>query len=132
VLADGSQIDHVITNLLVNAIKFSPPDSAISITLHPEDTVMRACVEDEGPGIPKDERERIFDKFYSVAAGKTSGGAGLGLYICRELVHKHGGRIWVEERPGSGSRFCFTLPLVGDENTQEEGPEWGKPVPKSS
>lgn len=119
VLADSSQIDQVISNLLVNAIKFAPVGSTISVTLHPADRTMQVWVEDEGPGVPPEERERIFDKFHSIAAAQTSGGAGLGLYICREVVQKHGGRIWVEDRPGGGCRFCFTLPLADEEDDAE-------------
>ncbi len=120
VLADSSQIDHVITNLLVNAIKFAPPDSTIDVTLQLVGEVMQVYVEDKGPGVPPAERERVFDKFHSVAAAHASGGAGLGLYICRELVRQHGGRIWVEDRPGGGSRFCFTLPLADEDSADVE------------
>jgi K+-sensing histidine kinase KdpD len=115
VLADSSLIDHVITNLLVNAIKFAPGGTAIEMSLQVVAGAMHVCVEDQGPGVPADKRTRIFDKFYAAGAGQGAGGAGLGLYLCRELVQMHGGRIWVEERPGGGSRFCFTLPIVGEE-----------------
>jgi K+-sensing histidine kinase KdpD len=120
-LADASQLEHVLTNLLVNAIKYAPAASTIAVELQPVAQVMQVCVVDEGPGVPPAERERIFDKFHSAAAAQATGGVGLGLYICRELVHKHGGRIWVEERPGGGSRFCFTLPLAHEEGQDEEG-----------
>jgi two-component system sensor histidine kinase KdpD len=115
VLADGSLLDHVITNLLVNAIKFAPAGTTIQVRLQVVEDVMQVGVEDEGPGVPEDRRTRVFDKFYAVGAGAASGGTGLGLYICRELVQMHGGRIWVEERCGGGSRFCFTLAVAGKE-----------------
>ena len=115
VLADSSLIDHVLTNLLVNAIKFAPAGSTIEVRLQVVEGAMQVVVEDEGPGVPEDKRTRIFDKFYAVGAGQGAGGAGLGLYICRELVQMHGGRIWVENRSGGGSRFCFTLTVAGEE-----------------
>lgn len=115
VLADSSLIDHVITNLLVNAIKFAPAGTTIAVKLQVVEGAMQVCVEDEGPGVPVDKRTRVFDKFYAVGAGQAPGGTGLGLYICREFVQMHGGRIWVEERAGGGSRFCFTLAVAGEE-----------------
>lgn len=128
VQADGRQIDHIIGNLLVNAIKYGPDDGTIRVDVQPTGEVMQVSVEDEGPGVPPEQRERIFDKFHSADAAHATGGAGLGLYICRELVHLHGGRIWVEERPAGGSRFCFTLPLAannesGDGSEDESQPD---------
>lgn len=115
VLADSSLIDHVITNLLVNAIKFAPAGTTIDVSLQTMVGAMQVRVVDQGPGVPADKRTRIFDKFYAAGAGQGAGGAGLGLYLCRELVQMHGGRIWVEDRAGGGSCFCFTLPIVGEE-----------------
>jgi signal transduction histidine kinase len=80
-------------------------------------------VEDEGPGVLPAQREIIFEKFHAGsplgAAAQANGSAGLGLYICREVVGRHGGEIWVEDRPGGGSRFCFTLPLIAEEGVVE-------------
>jgi two-component system sensor histidine kinase KdpD len=128
VRADGSQVEHVISNLLVNAAKFSPPDSLIVVTLAPTthqttEKVMQVCVEDQGPGVPQEQREWIFEKFHALPAANANGGAGLGLHICRLVVERHGGRIWVEDRPGGGSRFCFTLPLVDEERVDGESSE---------
>jgi two-component system sensor histidine kinase KdpD len=67
-------------------------------------------VADRGPGVPRDDAERVFDKFYR-ARGREGGGVGLGLTICRGVVLAHGGRIWVEDRRGGGASFRFTLPL---------------------
>ena len=121
VLADGSLIDHVITDLLVNAIKFAPGGTTIEMSLQIVAGAMQVAVEDQGPGVPRDKRTRIFDKFYAAGAGQGAGGAGLGLYLCRELVQMHGGRIWVEERAGGGSCFCFTLPVVSEQAGEEVG-----------
>ena len=75
---------------------------------------------DRGPGIPLDERDQIFDKFYRLsenAAAQHSKGTGLGLSICRGLIQAHGGQIWVEPREGGGARFCFTLPRGSSKGT---------------
>ena len=74
------------------------------------DDCLEIGVSDDGPGIPPEEQERIFDKFYVVADGRGPAGVGLGLYIARQLVELHGGRIWVESTPGQGSTFRFTVP----------------------
>lgn len=76
---------------------------------------VRVCVLDRGPGVAPDERDRIFEKFYTKSADKALVGLGLGLFICRELVRLHGGRIWLEDRDGGGSCFCFTLPRLREE-----------------
>jgi signal transduction histidine kinase len=120
VWADGRRVEQILSNLVHNASKFAPPGSDIEIELSPEDGAMQICVADAGPGVPPGERERIFDKFYIAVKDKALAGAGLGLFICRELVRLHGGRIWVEDRPGGGSRFCFTLPLASEETAYEE------------
>ena len=93
-----------------NAYKFSPVGGTIRVVLASGDGQVKMCVEDQGPGVPAEARERIFDKFYSLPAQSTLAGVGLGLYICRELVALHGGRLWYEARPEGGSRFCFTVP----------------------
>jgi signal transduction histidine kinase len=90
------------------------------VTLSQSDGVVQVSVADAGPGVPPNECERIFDKFYIAAADKALAGVGLGLFICRELVRLHGGCIWVEDRPGRGSRFCFTLPIAAEDNADEE------------
>lgn len=80
----------------------------------------RVSVSDTGPGIPLDERARIFDKFYQVAenGGPKPKGTGLGLAICKALVELHGGKIWVESEMSRGANFCFTLPLSGPPNSK--------------
>ncbi|HFC08524.1 MAG TPA: GAF domain-containing protein [Chloroflexi bacterium] len=119
--ADPRRFDQILGNLLHNAVKFSPEGGVIRVDAAPEANSVRICVEDAGPGIPPEERERIFDKFAVVSQRKAMAGVGLGLFISRELVRLHGGTIWVEDASLGGSRFCFTLPLA-TKDTREPPP----------
>ncbi len=112
--ADPDRVEEVLTNLLDNAIKYSPNGGAITVDAHARDGAMIISVTDRGIGIPERERERIFEKFYRVERGdaRETYGHGLGLYISKKLVEAHGGRIWVESKLGEGSTFSFTLPLA--------------------
>lgn len=110
VWADPTRTDQILSNLLHNAIKFSPPQSHIQVDVVSREENVQICVSDEGPGIPESEKSQIFDKFYVLKEQKALSGVGLGLFICRELVRLYGGGIWVENRHSGGSRFCFTLP----------------------
>ncbi|MEW5958207.1 MAG: HAMP domain-containing sensor histidine kinase [Chloroflexota bacterium] len=112
VWAEGRRVEQILSNLLNNAAKFAPRHSIIDIELSRVGDKAQVCVVDAGPGVAVEDRERIFDKFYIAAQDKALAGVGLGLFICRELVRLHDGRIWLEDRPGGGSRFCFTLPLA--------------------
>jgi PAS domain S-box-containing protein len=109
---DESRIEQVLRNLLDNAIKYSPAGTAITVWASAEAETLRVTVGDEGPGIPAAERERIFERLYRIIDPQAPpvAGLGLGLSICRSIVEAHGGRLWVEERPGGGSLFVFTLP----------------------
>jgi two-component system sensor histidine kinase KdpD len=107
---DSALIEQVMINLIENATKYSPPGSPLDVTARASAGEVEIEVADRGPGIAKIDEERVFDKFYRVQEGE-GGGVGLGLTICRGIVTAHGGRIWVEERPGGGSSFRFTLPL---------------------
>lgn len=109
---DRGRMEQVLTNILSNAIKFAPKRSRIDMHLSEEEGCSRVCIADEGPGISEEDRARVFDKFYVVTDGRGLSGLGLGLYIAREIVELHGGRIWVESRPAQGSTFCFELPRV--------------------
>jgi two-component system sensor histidine kinase KdpD len=108
---DDVLIEQVFVNLLDNAIKYTPPDSAIRIIVTATDSSVIAEVADHGPGLPKGQETRVFDKFYR-AAPDGRRGAGLGLAICRGIVLAHGGRIWAHNLPEGGVAFLFTLPLT--------------------
>ncbi|WP_174875711.1 sensor histidine kinase [Vogesella oryzae] len=111
---DPLRIAQVVRNLLSNAIKFSPHGARVSLDIlgpHEAEGPLRVEVRDFGPGVPEDERERIFDKFIQSSLTKTgAGGTGLGLSICREIVHAHGGEISVQNAVGGGAIFSFSLP----------------------
>jgi len=109
VLVDAVLVEQVLINLLENALKYTPEGTAIDIAARVEGPNVVVRVRDRGPGVPVDEREKIFEKFHR--GGKEgASGAGLGLAICRGVVEAHGGRIWVDEPEGGGAVFSFTLP----------------------
>jgi signal transduction histidine kinase len=115
VWADRDKITQVLTNLIGNAIKFSPPHGTVMVSSASSDADwVRVSVADTGPGIVADERERIFEKFYQGAqnGGPKPKGTGLGLAISKTLVELHGGKIWVESEINRGSTFYFTLPAA--------------------
>jgi two-component system sensor histidine kinase KdpD len=111
VMVDVDLMALVLRQLLDNALKYSPPGSPIEITGELKDGRVVLRIHDQGPGIPLRERERIFEKFYRWQATSSHiPGTGLGLYIAREITRAHGGDVWVEGEPGSGSEFCIALP----------------------
>lgn len=116
VLADPGKIEEVLTNLIENAIKFSPQGGTITVRGETSGEEVLVSVIDEGIGIPVREQERIFYRFYKVEDSSMVSvhGAGLGLYICKTLIEAHGGQIWVESELGKGSRFTFSLPIGED------------------
>jgi two-component system sensor histidine kinase KdpD len=106
---DYAQIDQVVTNLLENAATHTPPGAGVVVRAAVDHDSVRAEVVDQGPGIPPRDRERVFEPF---ERGETrTRGSGLGLTIARGFVEAHGGRLWVEDAPGGGARFVFTLPV---------------------
>ncbi|MGQ9757989.1 MAG: ATP-binding protein [Actinomycetota bacterium] len=112
--ADRERIHQVICILLENAVLYSPPGSEVEVELREDNGFLCVSVLDRGVGIPEEQRERVFERFYQVeeAIHHSVPGMGMGLYIAREIVEGHGGRIWNERRPGGGTAFRFTLPLV--------------------
>lgn len=111
VLADGERVERVLTNLLTNALKYSPSKSEVLVTAGVVGQEAVVSVADRGRGIAPDELPYIFDRFFRSRDQKAAEGLGLGLYIARRLVEAHGGCIWVESELGKGSSFHFTLPL---------------------
>ena len=115
IVCDENKLRQVLTNLVDNAIKYSPEGGDVEVRLDSENGDCLIEVADEGLGIPSSEVERIFEKFYRLDPQQTRGvgGSGLGLYICRELVERMNGRLEVDSEPGRGSRFTVALP-AGD------------------
>jgi PAS domain S-box-containing protein len=113
IMGDSDRLLQVVTNLISNAIKFSPKNSAVSIVLSPETKGVTLSVVDPGRGIPADQLETIFDRFQQVDSSdsRQKGGTGLGLAICKAIVQQHAGRIWAERNPGGGSTFRVYLPF---------------------
>ncbi len=117
VMADPEKLDEVLANLLENAFKFSPGGGRVTVVGEETGDEIRVTVADEGVGLSERDKEKVFDRFYRASeqgAGPTPG-TGLGLYICHSLIRAHGGHIWVESKPGKGSRFTFTLPRALEE-----------------
>ena len=109
---DADMIKRVLINLLENAIKFSPLHHPITIGVKPGQESALVFVEDEGPGIPEEARDRIFEKYVRLEVDGKIRGLGLGLAFCRLAVQAHGGSIWVDKNDPVGSRFCFSLPIM--------------------
>lgn len=116
VAADPVQIDQVLTNLLENAVRFSPPGGEVVVSVAPWRSAVRVTITDHGPGIAPDDRERVFEAF---SRGRV-GGSGLGLAISRAIVLAHGGRIWIEGAPGGGAAVSFDLPVRDAEPVDQE------------
>ncbi len=116
VQADGRRIGQVLSNLLNNAAKFSPPDRLITVRIQPRADHAVVQVQDEGHGISEDKLPHLFKKFSRVHDGRGLSGTGLGLAICKGIVEAHGGRIWAESPGvGQGAVFTFTMPLAFDD-----------------
>jgi len=114
VAGDAQRTRQVLTNLVDNAIKYSPHGGRIELGFEADGLLARFTVRDEGLGIPLGEQERVFEKFYRLDPDhqRGIGGSGLGLYICRELVRSMNGRIWLDSDPGKGATFTFELPVA--------------------
>ncbi|MCA1839284.1 MAG: ATP-binding protein [Actinomycetota bacterium] len=112
ITADESKMIEVISNLIDNAIKYSPQGGTIAVSGQEHIDHIEICVSDEGVGIPLARMDSVFEKFFQTQDRPQAGGAGLGLYIVRRLVEAHGGRIWARPRSQRGTEFVFTLPKV--------------------
>jgi len=112
VLADRRYARQVLSNLLVNASKYSPEDSVIRVIARTIGNMMRIVVEDQGPGIPPEQQAGLFERFYRVRADTDAPGVGLGLAIAKGIVEAHGGSIGIETEVGTGTRVWFTLPAT--------------------
>jgi signal transduction histidine kinase len=112
VYADGFRMEQVFTNLLGNALKFTPSGGRVSVMVRELTKELLVEVRDSGIGIPTEHLDRVFDRFYRVPlpSGTAVEGTGLGLSICKAVVEEHGGRIWVESVVGKGTAFFFTIP----------------------
>ncbi len=116
VAIDAEKIRRVLVNLLDNGLRHTPADGHVTVHAHTSTGAKEVivCVEDSGPGVPASERVRIFDKFVQLERRTANGykGFGLGLAFCKLAVEAHNGRIWIDEAPGGGAAFCFSLPAV--------------------
>ena len=120
VRVDGRAVTEVIYTLLDNACKYAPAQTQVTITARNGNSAIELAVEDQGPGIPPDQRKRVFERFYRIAGNGSqsapTGGIGMGLAIAKGIVEAHGGRIWMEDaQVRNGARILFTVP-VEDEN----------------
>ena len=122
VFADPSRIEQVLINLVSNAITYSPEGGEVAVRVTADGESAVVAVRDSGIGIPPDALSQVFSRFYRAegASAMRTGGMGLGLFICREIIERHGGTITAESTVGAGSTFTFTLPLVGNNDGVEE------------
>jgi two-component system phosphate regulon sensor histidine kinase PhoR len=112
VRADADRLQQVFGNLVDNAIKYGRLEGSVTVSGNTlNDDTFEVCVQDDGPGIPAEALERVFERFYRVdkARSREQGGTGLGLSIVKHIVQSHGGRVWAKSEPGKGAAFFFTL-----------------------
>jgi signal transduction histidine kinase len=111
VAADGPRVEQVLSNLLSNATKFGRQSGKVVVSAREQDNAIVVCVSDDGPGIPRENLAKVFDRYWQAEDTKDAG-VGLGLSIVKGIVEAHGGKIWVDSEVGKGSSFSFTLPLA--------------------
>ncbi|MDQ3940518.1 MAG: sensor histidine kinase, partial [Actinomycetota bacterium] len=109
-------LSQILRNLAENGLKFSPADSPVDITMDVQDSILSLAVTDRGPGIPKEDRRRIFEPFER--GSTTASGTGLGLAVADAIVQAHGGRLWASQAPTGGAAFTFELPCEPDINVE--------------
>jgi signal transduction histidine kinase len=135
VVADEDRVVQTLINLIGNAIKFSPPGSAVTLSAVPDGKLVHFAVRDQGRGVPENRLEVIFERFEQVDSSdaRAKAGSGLGLAISRSLVDRLGGRIWAEHNPDGGAIFRFTLPSEPTQPAADAAPadETG-PMPLST
>jgi signal transduction histidine kinase len=112
IIADRFRIQQVFSNLLDNALKFTPSGGAITVSCEASDGEVQFAVKDTGEGIDPENVDRIFDPFWQPPAAPHHQGAGLGLAIAKGLIEQHNGRIWVESARGAGTTVIFTIPVA--------------------
>lgn len=124
VFADRDRVSEVLINLLDNANKYSPADSKIEIDVSADQVGVMVSIRDSGPGLPPDDKDRLFDKFYRTdgSDSQSAYGYGLGLYVCRRLIEAQGGQIWAENHPDGGAVFSFTLPAWQENHERSKDP----------
>ena len=129
-LADKLRLGQVISNLLSNACKYSPPGARITIRAREEDAGVRIDVSDRGIGISPEDQERLFTKFFRADNSSTRevSGSGLGLYITKHLIEAHGGRIWASSQIGQGTTFSIIWPKAGQEAAVQAAHSQAGPV----
>jgi signal transduction histidine kinase len=130
VMADALRIGQVVTNYLTNALKYSPADRPVTVGLQVDDQQAQVWVRDQGPGLPPEEQEHIWERYYRVQGIEVQSGSGvelgLGLHVCRTIIELHHGQVGVQSARGAGSTFWFSLPLAAPEPVLE-GSEAGAP-----
>lgn len=126
--ADRDHVEQVLDNLLNNAIKFSAAGGSIDIRVREDEDSLIISVHDSGVGIPRDQLDAVFGLFYQAEdpVSRRTGGMGLGLYISKEIITRHGGRIWAESEPGMGTTFSFTLPRKRPSAASTTSPRAGR------
>jgi signal transduction histidine kinase len=114
IVGDRDRLEQVLGNLLENAIKYSPDGSEVFVDVQERGDQLVTSVSDRGIGIPNDELTQVFERFHRgrQVSSTNYGGLGLGLYIARQIVERHGGAIWVESKEGTGTTFSFSLPVA--------------------
>ncbi len=121
VWADRGRLEQVIMNILTNAFKFTPQGGTVTLRAKEKDAALMVEVQDTGPGIAKENWQRVFESYYRVESGEQHPtGLGLGLALCKTIVEAHNGKIWVDSEEGKGSTFGFSIPLkAANEGTQD-------------
>ena len=122
VAIDPDKLTQVIDNIISNALKYSPDGGTVRFGFTVKDEMMQVMISDDGMGIPKENVDKIFERFYRVdrARARSMGGTGLGLAIAREMIEAHGGRIWAESEEGYGTTIFFTLHVEPEEESEWE------------